>query len=51
MPTVKEMAQAHLSNVSKAIEELVVQKENIEQEIAKLTSYLNEGSEEVGKVD
>jgi len=51
MPSIKEMAQAHLGNVQKAIQELVMQKENIEKEIEKLTSYLNEGSEEVSKVD
>lgn len=51
MPNVKEMAEAHLNNVAKAIEELVMQKQNIEQEIEKLTSYLNEGKEEVGKLD
>ena len=51
MPSIKEMAQAHLSNVQKAIEDLVRQKENIEKEIEKLTSYLNEGSLEISKVN
>jgi hypothetical protein len=44
MPTVEEMAQAHLGNVQKAIGELEAQKRQIEEEINKLSAYLNEGS-------
>jgi len=44
MPTVEEMAQAHLGNVQKAIGELEAQKKQIEEEINKLVAYLNEGS-------
>jgi len=51
MPTLKDMAQAHLSNVAKAIEELIMQKQNVEEEIKKLTSYLDEGREEIEQLD
>ena len=49
MPTVQEMANAHLSNVQKAIADLESQKKNIEDEITKLSVYLNEGIEELKK--
>lgn len=43
MPTVEEMAQAHLNNVQKAILDLENQKKQLEEEIAKLAQYLQEG--------
>ena len=43
MPSVKEMAQAHLGNVQKAIADLEAQKAQLDDEINKLTAYLNEG--------
>jgi len=43
MPSVNEMAQAHLGNVQKAILDLEQQKVQIDEEIAKLKSYLQEG--------
>lgn len=49
MPTLQDMANAHLSNVQKAIVDLESQKRNIEEEINKLTVYLNEGVEELKK--
>lgn len=47
MPTVQEMAQAHLSNVQKAIMELENQKIQVQQEIDKLKDYLEEGSQTI----
>lgn len=49
MPTIFEMAHAHLSNIQKAITDLQSQKNNVEQEIAKLTSYFEEGLVELKK--
>jgi hypothetical protein len=43
MPSVKEMAEAHLGNVQKAILDLEQQKANIDDEIKKLESYLQQG--------
>lgn len=43
MPSIKEMAEAHLGNVQKAILDLEGQKANIDEEIKKLTNYLKEG--------
>jgi hypothetical protein len=43
MATLKEMAEAHLSNVQKAIADLQLQKNKIDDEIKKLSDYLNEG--------
>ena len=43
MPSVTEMAEAHLGNVQKAILDLEQQKVNIEDEIKKLQSYLQQG--------
>lgn len=47
MPSVTEMAQAHLGNVQKAILDLEQQKVQIDEEIAKLKSYLEEGYKEL----
>lgn len=49
MPKILDMAQAHLSNVQKAIADLQSQKNNIEQEIAQLTTYFEEGLVELQK--
>jgi hypothetical protein len=43
MPSVKEMAEAYLGNVQKAILDLEQQKANIDDEIKKLESYLQQG--------
>lgn len=43
MPTVKEMAESHLGNVQKAINDLEAQKVQIDEEIAKLQTYLADG--------
>lgn len=43
MPTVKEMAESHLGNVQKAIGDLEAQKVQIDEEIAKLQTYLADG--------
>lgn len=49
MATVKEMAQAHLVTVQRTIQELQQQKNNIDQEIEKLTQYLKESAGEFDK--
>lgn len=49
MNTIVEMAKAHLQNVLLRIEELKVQQKNINDEIDKLTAYLNTGLENVEK--
>jgi prefoldin subunit 5 len=41
--TVTAMAETHLLNVSKAVEDLTTQKNSIEKEIEKLNSYIIEG--------
>lgn len=43
MATLKEMAEAHLSNVQKAILDLQSQRDKIDEEIKKLSDYLQEG--------
>tara|TARA_R100000995_G_scaffold82167_1_gene55746 strand:+ start:1264 stop:1452 length:189 start_codon:yes stop_codon:yes gene_type:complete len=45
MATVKEMAEAHLLNVQREIQNLTKRKSDIESEIETLNSYLVEGSE------
>jgi predicted nucleic acid-binding Zn-ribbon protein len=47
MTNVQEMAQAHLVTVQRTIQDLENQKANIEQELQKLSSYLQEGIEEL----
>ena len=47
MSDVVEMAEAHLLNVQREIQTLSERKVQIEQEIEKLTSYLNEGAQEL----
>lgn len=42
MQTVLEMAKAHMVNVNKAINDLQNQKQDIEEQIVKLTQYLEE---------
>ena len=40
----KDMALAHLNNVQNTLIDLYKQKEKVEEEISRLTSYLQEGS-------
>ena len=47
MSDVVEMAEAHLLNVQREIQTLKERNVQIEQEIEKLTSYLNEGAQEL----
>lgn len=42
--SVEEMAQAHLTTIQKAIDELNNQKQTIEKEILRLTDYLEQGN-------
>ena len=54
MATLKEMAEAHLLNVNREIQQLTERKETIDKEIERLHSYLQEGKqtlEESGKVE
>jgi hypothetical protein len=39
-----DMAKAHIGNVQVALQDLYKQKQNIEQEIVKITNYLNEAT-------
>lgn len=41
--TIEEMAKAHLENVKKALHDLLVQREKINQEIEKVNEYLKQG--------
>lgn len=50
MPTVREMSEAHLTNVSNQITILREQKQKLDAEIANLVNYLEEGSSELTKV-
>ena len=50
MSDVVEMAEAHLLNVQREIQTLRERGVQIEQEIEKLTSYLNEGVQELQTV-
>ena len=50
MSDVVEMAEAHLLNVQREIQTLQERNVQIEQEIEKLTSYLNEGVQELQEV-
>ena len=45
--SLEDMAKAHLSNVQKAIGDLEKQKENIQQEIDKLSEYFSKGLEKL----
>ncbi len=47
MSNVVEMAEAHLLNVQREINTLKERSVQIEQEIEKLTSYLNDGVQEL----
>ena len=49
MSKVKEMAEAHLVTVQRTIQDLEKQKANIESEITKLASYLEEGIKELNR--
>ena len=50
MEKIIQMAESHLQSVNKAINDLVAQRENINQEIDKLKQYLEKGLEEVNSV-
>lgn len=50
MDKVIQMAESHLQSVNKAINDLAIQRENIDQEIDKLKQYLERGLEEVKSV-
>ena len=47
MSTVTQMAEAHLLNVQREIQNLNERKVQIDQEIEQLTSYLNDGAREL----
>jgi len=47
MSRVTEMAEAHLLNVQREIQNLNERKVQIDQEIENLTSYLNDGAREL----
>jgi len=47
MSTVVQMAEAHLLNVQREIQNLNERKIQIDQEIEQLTSYLNDGAQEL----
>ena len=44
------MVEAHLQNVSQAINDLINQKTSIEQEISKLQQYLDDGLKDLEKL-
>ncbi|NBO99260.1 MAG: hypothetical protein EBU90_03915 [Proteobacteria bacterium] len=48
---IAEMAEAHLQTVAKAIVDLQNQKNILEQEIKKLSDYLQAGKEELAKTN
>lgn len=41
--TIEEMAKAHLENVKKALNDLLVQRQRIHEEIEKINEYLKQG--------
>ena len=41
--TIEEMAQAHLENVKKVLNDLLIQREKINQEVEKINEYLRQG--------
>ncbi len=47
MSRITEMAEAHLLNVQREIQNLTERKAQIEQEIENLTAYLNDGAREL----
>ena len=47
MSTIVEMAEAHLLNVQREIQNLNERKDQIDQELEKLTSYLDSGASEL----
>ena len=49
MATLKEMAEAHLINVQREIQQLTERKVSIDQEIEKMNSYLIEGKQTLGE--
>ena len=51
MANVQEMAQAHLVTIQRTIQDLENQKSNIEQELQKLSVYLQEGIETLNETN
>ncbi len=51
MATIKEMAEAHLLNVQREVQNLSKRKAEIEQEIETLNAYLVEGSKTLQEVN
>ena len=54
MATLQEMAEAHLLNVQREIQQLTERKETIDKEVERLSSYLQDGKqtlEERGNVE
>ena len=54
MATLQEMAEAHLLNVQREIQQLTERKETIDKEVERLSSYLQDGKqtlEESGNVE
>jgi predicted nucleic acid-binding Zn-ribbon protein len=49
MASIVEMAEAHLLNVQREIQNLNQRKVEIDEELEKLSSYLNTGAEELNK--
>jgi len=47
--TLKEMAEAHLLNVQREIQQLTERKVSIDQEIERMKSYLIEGNQTLGE--
>jgi septal ring factor EnvC (AmiA/AmiB activator) len=50
MDRIIQMVEAHLQNVSQAINDLINQKTSIEQEISKLQQYLDDGLKDLEKL-
>tara|TARA_Y100001938_G_C8004678_1_gene386668 strand:+ start:227 stop:424 length:198 start_codon:yes stop_codon:yes gene_type:complete len=50
MPSLKEMAEAHLLNVQREIQTLKQRQVEIGEEITKLESYLEEGVKDLNQV-
>ena len=51
MPTIREMSEVHLANVSNQIAALREQRQKVDVEIENLEKYLEEGNSELTKVD
>ena len=49
MPTMREMSEAHLTNVRNQVTMLREQQQKLVTEIEKLEAYLNDGSQELDR--